>query len=825
MSTPDGRHCGRNSDSIPCLRVALSVPVSQTFVYAAPGAPGPAARVGCRVQVPFNRRRVTGYVLETLTQPPDRELKEVIDVLDMEPVFHNKMVSFFEWIAGYYLHPIGTVIRAALPEAHFKSAGLTKKGVTMLNRGLFQSGESAMLSWIRDHPDSRLPWPLKKVQPLKEKGWIRLETRVSKGGGIADPHELLFIRPTKGLELKAVLGQRRKSTAGNEVEFLTEVFDAGAVLLSDIKLRFKNGAYLANKWIKKGVLETVRIPVHTHPGGAAVPPPSPPRELHAHQQHALNHIRASLDRGTFSPCLLYGVTGSGKTEVYYRAIEHAVKLGRQAILMAPEISLASYLEGLFRSRLGDRIAVYHSGLTRNERHYQWMRMIRGEADLVIGARSALFAPLPQLGLIIVDEEHDSAYVQEETRGGPHYQARDAAVVRAKMENAVVILGSGTPSVQSYQNGINGRYHLLTMPDRVENRPLPGVELVDMREQRNGRGKKEMISLRLRKALGDNLAAGRQAILFLNRRGFHRLFLCRACGRSISCPNCDVALTFHLHEDRLMCHYCGFTCGTRVRCTSCDRGDFKAYGFGTEKLEHEIHTLFPEARVSRMDADATRRKGEAFRILRQFGRGETDILVGTQMITKGYDFPHVTLVGVISADLSLSFPDFRAGERTFQLLSQAAGRAGRGNRKGTVIIQTFNPDHYVVRSAMVHDFQSFFEREQDLRKKLGYPPFCSLACLKLQGAGKKKTETAVRQLNADLRTILRRWPRRGKEIQVLGPVEAPMARLKGKQRWQFLVKSKSAALLRHFLVEIERSSKWLRSEGVYLISEVDPYDML
>ncbi|HEJ84010.1 MAG TPA: primosomal protein N' [Desulfobacteraceae bacterium] len=452
-------------------------------------------------------------------------------------------------------------------------------------------------------------------------------------------------------------------------------------------------------------------------------------------------------------------------------------------------------------------------------------MIRGEVDLVIGARSALFAPLPELGLIIVDEEHDSAYVQEERRGGPHYQARDAAVVRAKMEGALVILGSGTPSVQSYQNSITGRYHLLTMPKRVENRPLPQVEIVDMKEQTDGRGKQQMISPRLFKALGDSLAAGDQTILFLNRRGFHRLYLCRACGHSISCPNCDVALTFHLQEDRLICHYCGFTCGTTVRCAACGQGRFKPYGFGTEKLEQEVHTLFPEAQISRMDADATRRKGEASRILRRFGRRESDILVGTQMITKGHDFPHVTLVGVISAELSLSFPDFRAGERTFQLLSQVAGRAGRGTRKGRVIIQTFNPDHYVVRSAMAHDFQSFFDKEQRLRKALGYPPFCSLACLRLQGTDKKKTDGAARQLGTDLRAILRRWPRRGKEIQVLGPVEAPIARIKGKVRWQFLVKSKSPALLRHFLVEIERSSKWLRSQGVYLVSDVDPYDML
>ncbi|MBW1782259.1 MAG: primosomal protein N' [Deltaproteobacteria bacterium] len=808
-----------------CLRVALSLPVRGTFLYAVPEDMGSAVRVGCRIIVPFNRRTVTGYVLEILPRLPDQELKEAIDILDEEPIFLQKMVPFFEWIADYYIHPVGMVIRSALPETHFKTASLTKKGADVLNRRLFPSEVSEMLSWIGDHPDRRLPWPLKSIHPLQERGWIRIQSRVRKGGG-TNPYQLKFIRPKKDLDLETALQKRRRAlTAKNETEFLTEVFDAGAVLLTELKARFKNGTYLANKWVKKGVLETHRIPVHANPGSHAMPPPAPPRALHIHQQHALNEIRAALDTGTFSCCLLYGVTGSGKTEVYYRAVEHAIKLGRQALLMAPEISLAGYLEGLFRSRIGERIAVYHSGLTHSERHYQWMRMIRGEVDLVIGARSALFAPLPQLGLVIVDEEHDSAYVQEETRGGPHYQARDAAVVLGKMENALVILGSGTPSVQSFQNSVTGRYRLLTMPDRVENRPLPEVEIVDMKGQTDGRGKQEMISPRLRKTLGDHLTAGNQAILFLNRRGFHRLFLCRACGQAITCPNCDVALTFHLHEDRLICHYCGFTCGTQVRCTSCGRSRFKAYGFGTEKLEQEVRTLFPEARISRMDADATRRKGEAAKILRQFGRRETDILVGTQMITKGHDFPHVTVVGVISADLSLGFPDFRAGERTFQLLSQVAGRAGRGNRKGKVIIQTFNPDHYVIRSATAHDFKSFFEREQGLRKALGYPPFCALACLRLQGNSKKQTDTAVQQLHSDLRAILRRWPKRGKEIQVLGPVEAPMARLKGKQRWQFLVKSKSVSLLRHFLVEVERSSKWLRSRGVYLVSDVDPYDML
>ena len=815
-----------NDQTPSCLRVAVSVPVRGTFFYATPEDLAPMVRVGCRVLVPFSNRKVTGYVLEEIFDVPERDLREIVDILDIEPLFLEQMVPFFEWIADYYIHPVGMVIRSALPEENFKTARLTKKGLEVLHGRLFHSEETELLSWIKDNRDKRLPWPLKKIYPLQERGWLSIESRTKKGVS-NESYALKFIRPKKGLDLAAALAKRGKaSKAKNEVEFLKVIFESGAILSKELKSKFTNGPYLVNKWVNKGVLENQTVPVHNPKGAANILPPPAPHVLHEHQRQALNQVRNHLDKGVFSSCLLYGITGSGKTEVYYRAVEHAIKSGRRAILIAPEISLAVYLEGVFRSRLGDRIAVYHSGLSTRERCRQWMRMARGEVDLVIGARSALFAPLPELGLIIVDEEHDSAYVQEESRGGPHYQARDAAVVRAKIEKAVVILGSGTPSVQSFQNSITGRYHLLLMPDRVEKRPLPKVEIVDMKGHKNAYGKEMMISPKLRKALDENLITGSQSILFLNRRGFHRLYLCRACGQSISCPNCDVALTFHLNEDRLICHYCGFNSGTKVKCSSCGGGNLKPYGFGTEKLEHEMNALFPAARISRMDADSTRKKGAALQILKKFGRHETDILVGTQMITKGYDFPHVTLVGVISADLSLSFPDFRAGERTFQLLSQVAGRAGRGDQKGRVIIQTFNPDHYVIRAAMTHDFQSFFDTEKGLREQLGYPPFSNLACLRLQGSSKKMTEEAVYQLSEDLRAILRRWPKRGKEIQVLGPVEAPMSRLKGKHRWQLLVKSRSVSLLRHLLVEVEKSSmKALKSRDVHLVSDVDPYNML
>jgi primosomal protein N' (replication factor Y) len=353
-----------------------------------------------------------------------------------------------------------------------------------------------------------------------------------------------------------------------------------------------------------------------------------------------------------------------------------------------------------------------------------------------------------------------------------------------------------------------------------------VEIVDMKAIKGGQYRDEILSPKLIEALDKNLVAGNQTILFLNRRGFRSLYLCRSCGQSIRCPNCEVALTYHLEGNRLVCHYCGFHSETRLKCPSCGRKGVKAYGFGTEKLEQELKDMFPEARVARMDTDSTRKKGQAFQILKKFGEHEIDILVGTQMITKGYDFPRVTLVGVIAADLSLGFPDFRAGERTFQILSQVAGRAGRGDQRGNVIIQTFNPDHYAVHTATVHDYRSFFEKEKELREQLSYPPFSHLVCLRLKGNNKGKTEKAAQRLSVDIRGILAGWPKRGKEIQVLGPVEAPISRLKGKYRWQILIKSKSVSLLKHLLTGVEKSSrKVLQSSGVHLILDVDPYQMI
>jgi primosomal protein N' (replication factor Y) len=815
-----------NDDNLSFLKIAVTVPVEGTFFYTVPKRLEPQALVGCRALVPFRNRKVTGYILEKSPAVRDRDTKEILDILDAEPLFHEQLVPFFEWMADYYLHPIGQIIRSALPGGinsnPFKTAFLTEKGFRILERLPPLSQERDILCWIRDNPGKRLPQPINEIYPLQKKGWVIIEDRQQKRR--AGPLMRRFVRPKAGIDLRSVLGKmKRSSKAENEGQFLKTIFGSGPVLLNELTSKFSNGSYLVNKWVKKGVLQSYKGPVYRSPAGTIMCPASVPSELYGQQRRALNRINSYLDKDTFHVCLLYGVTGSGKTEVYYRAVEHAIGLGKQAIIMVPEISLALYMEGIFRSRLGNRIAVYHSRLSRGERFDEWMRTASGEVDLVIGARSALFVPLSRLGLIVVDEEYDSAYKQENS---PRYQARDAAVVRAKMDRAVVILGAGTPSVQSFQNATIGKYHLLSMPDRIEKRPLPDVEIVDMKSLKGRQSGNEIISPRLLEALDKNLMAGNQTILFLNRRGFRSLYLCRFCGQSIRCPNCDVALTYHLEENRLFCHYCGFHSETRLKCPSCGRRGIKAYGFGTERLERELKDMFPEARIARMDTDSTRKKGRAFQILKKFSEHKIDILVGTQMIAKGYDFPRVTLVGVIAADLSLGFPDFRAGERTFQILSQVAGRAGRGDQRGEVIIQTFNPAHYAVQTATVYDYKSFFDKEKGLREQLNYPPFSHLVCLRIKGNNKDKTEKAAQEMCADIRNILAGWPKRGKEIQVLGPAEAPISRLKGKYRWQILIKSKSMSLLKHLLNAAGKESrKVLQSSGVNLVFDVDPYQMI
>jgi primosomal protein N' (replication factor Y) len=540
-----------------------------------------------------------------------------------------------------------------------------------------------------------------------------------------------------------------------------------------------------------------------------------PVRLTPEQEAALVAIRAEGAAAKPRPVLLQGVTGSGKTEVYLRAVAEALSRGRGAIVLVPEISLTPQMAARFRTRFGERVAVLHSRLGAGERYDEWQRLARGEARVALGARSAVFAPLQGLGLLVVDEEHEGTYKQEES---PRYHAREVALARAAAEGAVAVLGSATPAVESYFRAVaTGEFRLVSLGGRPLGRPLPEVRVVDMRAELAA-GNREIFSRRLQEAVRDRLAAGEQALLFLNRRGFSRVVLCRACGLVARCPFCHVALTYHAAANCLLCHYCQHRAAPPAACPSCGSGYIRHFGVGTEKVEEEVRRFFPKARPVRMDVDTTRRKGAHGRILGGFARGEWNVLVGTQMIGKGLDLPGVTLVGVIAADTALGLPDFRAAERTFTMLTQVAGRSGRGSRTGEVVVQTYNPDHYSVTAAARHDYPLFYEREIAFRRLAGYPPFGELILLTVAGAGEEQAREGAGRLAREVRQAV------GEGAAVLGPSPAPLPRLRGRYRFQVLVKGElepgSRTAVRAAAEEIQRRDEKLRVNW-----DVNPQSML
>jgi len=568
---------------------------------------------------------------------------------------------------------------------------------------------------------------------------------------------------------------------------------------------------------RSGQVEIFARRMYRDPFGEAILPDAAPA-LTADQESVVTGVCAALGRG-FRSFLLNGVTGSGKTEVYLRVAAHAMASGLSVLLLVPEIALITQTERRFRARFGEHVAVLHSGLSAGERLDQWARILKGEVRIAIGVRSAVFAPLSDLGVVIVDEEHDPAYKQE---GGLHYSARDLAVVRAQQSRAVALLGSATPSLQSYYNVRCGKYTELTLPDRIEARPLPEIRTVDLRRCRDLRGPGRFISVELNRALAETLGRGEQALLFLNRRGFANFPVCAACGAALRCRHCDITLTLHQAANAYRCHYCGFSLPATAACTACGDRQIKRLGLGTEKVEAAIRALFPEARVARMDRDTTRRRGDILRLLKGLREHAIDILIGTQMVSQGHDFPGITLVGIICADLSLSFPDFRAGERTFQLLSQVAGRAGRGDRPGQVILQTYNPEHFSIRAACTQDFEAFYEREIGFRKALGYPPVTRLIQLRLSGRDARMTRRQALALGDELKTLQAAEPGFAEWIQILGPIEAPVSRIAGQFRWQILIKSPQGAILHRFADQLVAAHPHgTTRQRVRLAIDVDP----
>jgi len=529
------------------------------------------------------------------------------------------------------------------------------------------------------------------------------------------------------------------------------------------------------------------------------------------QRQALDSIKRCMDDGIHRVFLLHGVTGSGKTEVYLQSIAHALEQGHSSIVLVPEISLTPQTVARFRARFGDKIAVLHSRLLGSRRATEWKRIASGEAQIVVGARSAIFAPVKNLGLVVVDEEHETSYKQEDV---PRYNAREVAIKRAALSRAVVVLGSATPSLESFYAARNGRYELVELPERIDSRVLPEVQIIDMREELTKVKKVPIFSQPLKLWIEKDIAEGKQVILFLNRRGFSTFISCRKCGYVLACKHCNVSLTYHFHKRKLVCHHCNYKMDPPNVCPQCNSSYVKYWGIGTEKVESEVHRLFPRAVISRMDTDSTEKRGTHEKVLSRFKDHKIDILVGTQMIAKGLDFPKVTLVGVISADTALNLPDFRSGERTFNLLTQVAGRAGRGDLGGKVIIQTYTPAHYSIQAAKNHDYRSFYEKEISFRKELNLPPFCHMVRLMFRG----RKEEKVLKVSQALRERLLKGDG-PKKVEVVGPAPAPVSRMKGMYRWNLFLKADKIENITSLLKKVLGNNR--RVAGIIVTVDVDP----
>lgn len=770
------------------VAVDLAVPgADRVFHYAVPPALGAAIRPGHRVRVPFGGRAVEGVVLAVTDALPEEaglagRVRPIAALLDADPLLTADQLELALWLARRTLALRAQALRCLLPP------GARGERIRPLTRRVLRLADA-------------------------EAAAARLEG----------------VGPRQRLALAYLLG----------------VPGAAALTRAELSRLSGAGESAVRALVEKGLLVEEAVTVRRDPFAADRARPAAPAAsagvpaLTPAQAEAVAAITEALDGGRARPpvFLLHGVTGSGKTEVYLRAIEAARARGRQALVLVPEIALTPQLVGSFRARFGDRVALLHSALSDGERFDEWRRIRSGEAEVAVGARSAIFAPFDRLGLIVLDEEHETTYKQEEA---PRYHARDVALERGRREGAAVVLGSATPSVESYQAAARGRYRLLRLPGRIDGRPLPAVAVVDMREELE-RGNRSIFSARLEEAVRARLERREQVILFLNRRGFHTFVLCRECGYVVRCPRCDVSLTLHVGAAAPMrCHYCRHEQAPPAACPSCGGRHIRYFGSGTQRVEELARERFPEARILRMDVDTTGTRGAHERIYHQFRRGEADILVGTQMIAKGWDIAGVTLVGVISADTALNFPDFRAAERTYQLLTQVAGRAGRGEVPGEVVIQTYAPDHFAIRAAAAHDGEAFYRRELRERRRLGFPPFSHLVRLIVSHPEAAAAEGAARRLGEAARALgATPWSPfaapaaalappvpapGGPAVEMIGPAPAPIARLHGRHRWHLAFKGRDREELLGFVRGLVPAGN-PRDGDAHVAVDPDPVNLL
>jgi primosomal protein N' (replication factor Y) len=747
--------------------VALPVPLRRTFTYAVPRHLAGQVKRGARVAVPFARRKAVGIVVAERAAPPEgvTRIMRVAGLLEAEPLFTDELLAFLEEAARYYMHPLGEVLRSAAP-------ALPRGALARLRQDGFLTGGDAL-----------------------------------KGAAVRVREET-FVRATEAA--------REGRFGAAQARVLTLVDTRGEVSLSELRVHEKTARTVVAKLVERGLLSCEVREVLADRFLTAAPTIEAPPQATAAQAHATQRLVEALAAPT-RPFLLHGVTGSGKTEVYLRVMDAARAQGRGGLLLVPEIALTPQLVGRFRARFGNEIAVLHSGLGEKERDDYWRALRRGDLRIAVGARSALFAPVRDLGVIVVDEEHDPSFKQED---GFRYHARDMAVLRATRASAVCILGSATPSLESFQHARDGRFDLISLPERATGQVMPRVELVDLRRLKSSGPERRFVSEPLLRALRECLADKGQAILFLNRRGYSPTMQCAGCEELVGCPACSVPLTEHRREGALRCHYCDYSEPLVAACRSCGATERVPLGVGTEKLEDELSDLLAPAKVARLDRDTASGEGVE-QVLDRVRSGEIDVLVGTQMVTKGHDIENVTLVGVLLADQSLAFPDFRGSERTFQLLAQVAGRAGRGARKGRVLVQTFQPEHHAIASAARHDYEAFYTAEIEQRRELAYAPFGRMVAVRVDAPDDLEARRAAEALANEAR----RHPAvKDHRVQLQGPAPAPLAKVRSRFRYRFLLRSPDRKALREVallvLAAIERGGGNARASV-----DVDPVSMM
>ena len=820
-------------------QIALPVHLRKLFTYRLPAPMQTAAQVGSRVIVRLGNKPMTGYIVALLpklrvgTSLIESELKEVEELLDVQASLTPDIVELTRWVADYYAAPPGEVMRAALP-AGINTSIMQVVSVTPNGREAIRANESPPAA-SADRSDLT-PTKTRALQILADEGEAEVSAFSLRMGSTRTPKWLRELE-SDGLIVRAYRTRTTAARAKRQrlLRLITSA-DYGekgtqAQQRAIQTMRAKNGPMTASELInaadispsvistlkKKGIVEGFEEELRRDPLARADLPKTEEITLTSAQAAVLEMIESAIEDKAFSPFLLHGVTGSGKTEIYIRAMRASLNSGRGAMMLVPEIALTPILSRRLRAYFGDQIAIFHSSLSRGERFDEWSRLRTGEARVVLGTRSAVFAPVENLGLIVVDEEQDASYRQEES---PFYNARDTAIVRAQKALATVVLGSATPSLESFHNAQTGKYRYLSLPSRIGERSLAAAELIDMRAEFGRHKKPAAFSDEVLAAIAETKANGEQSIILLNRRGYSSFILCRSCGESIMCPNCEVTLTYHRGDQTLVCHYCNHHQRAPSQCPVCASKYIYYVGEGTEQLEELLHKRFPQLRIGRIDRDTKSRRREFEKKLLDFERGALDLLVGTQMLAKGHDFPNVTFVGVISVDAGLALPDFRAAERTFQLITQVAGRAGRGDRPGRVFIQTYHPDHYALRHAVAQDYVGFYNEEIRHRRNHQYPPFVSLALLLTRHSDANRAHEIAQQVR---KALVEADSERA--CRILGPAPAPLARLRNEFRFHVLVKSRSRKQMR---VVIDRALSVLESAGNdlrHVSLEIDPISMM